>query len=315
MIQLAFRPLEPLRFGLRNLGGVDVFGVDEVAYIPPPTAVLGALGALLGLGADVDCAWRDGYDFSDLKSLVKKMADADLTLATRSNEPVLWGPLLSIRGEHLLPVGEYALPVSLAGEYVKKAVEYYEGKEDAAKEAANLLCRMAAASERIGVQLDVGKTVRYMYRAKYVAYVDDVEMLFRAKLVGKLDRAVVRLGGEGRLAAVEAREEGALPAGSQRGEYAIALQPVLIYSDKPVAKVDGVAGLDCVEEVYGVLEEDRFKVKVVDFGLGFSEVCRRRRPMLKALPQGTVLRLKSSCGDAAAIGILSEIGFGSLYKV
>jgi CRISPR-associated protein Cmr3 len=54
---------------------------------------------------------------------------------------------------------------------------------------------------------------------------------------------------------------------------------------------------------------------VVDFGLGFSEVCRRRRPTLKALPQGTVLRLKNTCGDAAAIGILSEIGFGSLYKV
>jgi hypothetical protein len=262
----------------------------------------------------VDCAWRDGYDFSDLKSLAKKMAGVDLTLATRSDEPVLWGPLLSIRGEHLLPVGEYALPVSLAGEYVKKAVEYHEGKEDAAKEAANLLRHMAVASERIGVQLDVGKTVRYMYRARYVAYVDDVEMLFWARLVRKLDRAVVRLGSEGRLAAVEAKEEGALPAGSQRGEYAIALQPVLIYSDKPVAKVDGVAGLDCVEEVYGTLEEDRFKVRVVDFGLGFSEVCSAE-PMLKALPQGTVLRLKSSCGDAAAIGILSEIGFGSLYKV
>jgi hypothetical protein len=37
MTQLALRPLEPLRFGLTNLGGVDVFGVDEVAYIPPPT--------------------------------------------------------------------------------------------------------------------------------------------------------------------------------------------------------------------------------------------------------------------------------------
>jgi CRISPR-associated protein Cmr3 len=313
MIQLAFRPLEPLRFGLRNLGSVDVFGVDEVAYTPPPTAVLGALGALLGV--DIDCTWRDAYDFSDLKSHAKKLASMELTLATRSKEPALWGPLLRIRGELYLPMGEYALPAPLAGECIKRAVRYYEGEEGAAGGAARLLRRVAAVSERIGVQLDVGKTVRYMYRAKYVGYVDDVEMLFWAKLVRKLDRAVVRLGGEGRLAAVEAKEASTLPTGSQRGEYAIALQPVLIYSDKPMAEVDAVTGLECVEEVYGVLEEDRFKVRVVDFGLGFSEACRRRRPMLKALPQGTVLRLRGSCGDAAAIGILSEIGFGSLYKV
>ena len=65
--------------------------------------------------------------------------------------------------------------------------------------------RVVAASERIGVQLGVGKTVRHMYRAKYISYVDDVEILFWARLARKLDRAVVRLGGEGRLAAVEAK--------------------------------------------------------------------------------------------------------------
>jgi CRISPR-associated protein Cmr3 len=88
-----------------------------------------------------------------------------------------------------------------------------------------------------------------------------------------------------------------------------------MYSDKLVARVEEVTGLECVDEVYGVFEGDIFKVRVVDFGLGFSEVCRRKGLMLKALPQGTVLRLKNTCRDVAAIGILSEIGFGSLYKV
>jgi len=321
MIQLAFRPLEPLRFGLRNLGGVDVFGVDEVAYIPSPTAVLGALGALLRVS--VGCTWRDVYDLSDLKSLARELTGVDLNLTTYSNRPALWGPLLRIRGELHLPVGEHALPASRAGEYVERAVRYYEGEEKAAEEAARLLRRVALVSERIGVQLDAGKTVRLMYRAKYVSYVDDVEMLFWAelkteleKVVKELKRAVVRLGGEGRLAAVEAAEsKGAPPSWSQTGEYAIALQPVLIYSDKPVAEVGEATGLECVEEVYGVLEEDGFRVRVVDFGLGFSEACRLRRPVLKALPHGTALRLKSSCKDAAAIGIFSEIGFGSLYRV
>ncbi len=131
----------------------------------------------------------------------------------------------------------------------------------------------------------------------------------------KLDRAVARLGGEGRLAAVETKEADAPPAESQRGEYAVSLQPDLMYSDKPAARLEEVTGLECVEEVYGVFEGDVFKVRVVDSGLGFSEVCRRRRPQLKALPRGTDLRLKSTCRDVAAIGIFSEIGFGSLYKV
>jgi hypothetical protein len=52
-----------------------------------------------------------------------------------------------------------------------------------------------------------------MYRANYIGYVDDAEMLFWAGLARKLDRAVVKLGGEGRLAAVEAMEAGAPPPG------------------------------------------------------------------------------------------------------
>ena len=55
-----------------------------------------------------------------------------------------------------------------------------------------------------------------MYRAKYIGYVDDVEILFWARLARKLDRAVVKLGGEGRFAAVEAKEA-STPPPSRRG--------------------------------------------------------------------------------------------------
>jgi hypothetical protein len=46
-------------------------------------------------------------------------------------------------------------------------------------------------------------------------------------------------------------------------------------------------------------------------------VGRFRRPMLKALPQGTVIRLRNSdeCRGALAVGLLSELGYGSLYRV
>jgi len=70
---------------------------------------------------------------------------------------------------------------------------------------------------------------------------------------------------------------------SRKGDYAIALQPILIYSDKSTADINEVAGLECVEEVYGVFDGEKFKVRVIDIGLGFSEACRFRRPMLKAI--------------------------------
>jgi len=101
----------------------------------------------------------------------------------------------------------------------------------------------------------------------------------------------------------------------RRGDYAIALQPILIYSSKSTAGIDEVAGLECVEEVYGVFDGEKFKVRVIDVGLGFSEVCKFRRPILKALPQGTVVKLREDCGDVVAIGLLSALGYGSIYRV
>ena len=101
----------------------------------------------------------------------------------------------------------------------------------------------------------------------------------------------------------------------RRGDYAIALQPILIHSDKTTADINEVVGLECVEEVYGVFDGEKFKVRVIDVGLGFSEVCKFRRPILKALPQGTVVKLREDCGDVVAIGLLSALGYGSIYRV
>jgi CRISPR-associated protein Cmr3 len=104
---------------------------------------------------------------------------------------------------------------------------------------------------------------------------------------------------------------------SRKGNYAIALQPILIHSDKTTADINEVAGLECVEEVYGVFDGERFRVRVIDVGLGFSEVCKFRRPILKALPQGTVVKLKDNdeCRGVIAVGLLSTLGYGSIYRV
>ncbi len=101
------------------------------------------------------------------------------------------------------------------------------------------------------------------------------------------------------------------------GNYAVTLQPVLIQGDESVDDVSKVHGLECVDEVYGFFDNDRFRVRVVNVGgLGFSEVCGFRRPMIKALPpQGTVIKLKEDCANARAIGLLSQLGYGSIYRI
>ncbi|WP_231818653.1 hypothetical protein [Thermoproteus tenax] len=54
------------------------------------------------------------------------------------------------------------------------------------------------------------------------------------------------------------------------------------------------------------------KARAVQWGLGFSEVCRERRPMYPALPPGTVLRAR---GCPRNVGYLAELGFGSLAEL
>ncbi|QXJ31924.1 hypothetical protein [Saccharolobus shibatae] len=51
---------------------------------------------------------------------------------------------------------------------------------------------------------------------------------------------------------------------------------------------------------------------VIYYALGYGKV---RRPMLQALPPGTVIKVKNECKEANALGILSELGFGAIYKV
>ena len=70
-------------------------------------------------------------------------------------------------------------------------------------------------------------------------------------------------------------------------------------------------------EPLGLLDYDQrggwglsHKVPVVQWGLGFSEVCRERRPLYLAL--GVVVALKRpSIGE----GYLSELGYGSVLPL
>jgi len=89
----------------------------------------------------------------------------------------------------------------------------------------------------------------------------------------------------------------------------VLLSPLLFYADWPYAEVERSVGLQDVEEVYGVLEGGRAKVKSTYVGLGYSLSLRRRRAIYQALPQGTALRLRE---PAPSAGLHRERGYGSL---
>jgi CRISPR-associated protein Cmr3 len=308
---IKLRPLEPLHLGVRNLGGIEGFSIDEVVYTPLPSTVLGAIGSLLGIKIDCRCG-SEKYDLCDLRELIKQLTGTELSLDTRTSEPMLWGPLIEAGNGRYIPIGSRFLREEHAGEYVRAAIRYYRGED--VKDLGRLLISYADAWSKVGIELnEETKTANRMFKAKYVSYKHNLNLTYLLRAGRKLTNGVVRLGGEGRLAMLSVSDEKIDPP--RKGNYAIALQPILIHSSKPTAGIDEVTGLECVEEVYGVFDGEKFKVRVIDVGLGFSEACKFRRPMLKALPQGTVVKLREDCGDVIAIGLLSTLGYGSIYRV
>lgn len=299
-VEVVVKPLGPLHLGMRSLGPAEEFSVDRATELPLPSTVLGALGNSAQISISVDCdTLRRQYDFSDLRILAQQLFGLDFDPAAGwSEEPLLWGPLLRSGNDLYIPLGRYAarpgeLPRLLSG----KAV----------------LTPYAQASAKTGVRLGYAKTAEAMFKAAYVAYTwRGLEIVYYAKnLRIQAQRLMARVGGEGRLALISINVRQDLP--QHGGRYAVALQPVLIYGEEPVEDISRVRGLECVDEVVGVYDGEKFKPLVVDVGLGFSEVCKFRRPLLKALPRGTVLKLKNWC-KARAVGLLSQLGYGSIYR-
>jgi len=310
-VVIKLRPLEPLHLGVRNMGGIEGFSIDEVVHTPLPSTVLGVIGSILGIKIDCRCG-SEKYDLCDPRELISQLTGIELNLDTRTSEPVLWGPLIETGNGRYIPIGNRFLREEHAGEYVKAATRYYRGED--VKDLGRLLISYADAWSKVGIELNEGaKTVNRIFKARYVSYRHNLNLTYLLRAGKKLNNGVVRLGGEGRLAMLSVTDEKINT--SRKGNYAIALQPILIHSDKTTADIGEVVGLECVEEVYGVFDGEKFKVRVVDVGLGFSEACKFRRPMLKAMPQGTVVKLREDCGDVVAIGLLSTLGYGSIYRV
>jgi CRISPR/Cas system-associated protein Csx1 len=75
----------------------------------------------------------------------------------------------------------------------------------------------------------------------------------------------------------------------------------------------------CIEPLGTINTEGKIepKIKVIQWGLGFSEVHKERRPMYPALPPGTIVKITNNCltNNWPTTGYLHQLGYGALINL
>lgn len=274
MIELRIVPLGPARFGTRNVASPAVASRDDVWIAPPPSTVLGALGDLLGVRAE--CPQGVGNPTQAAEEALTALADQ---LGIRR----MWGPLVKIGDKVGIPAMDFAaFPDGSAKKFDKKT--------------------------RIGLALTEQKAARpgHLYRATYL-YPKHVAYIYYIDGLTVIKPTAVRLGGEGRSALVEAVEtDFKLP---ERVSGTAALMTPLLMPDgemPPCLRPKGALKLDA-KECKAKPDE---RVKVIQWGLGFSDVCRERRSMYPALPPGTLVEAHDC---PPTVGHMARLGYGALH--
>ncbi|WP_048054343.1 type III-B CRISPR module-associated protein Cmr3 [Saccharolobus solfataricus] len=306
---MRIKPLEEYRIGLRQSSGIVIENVDVISAFPSPTTILGIIGAM----KNAKPSQLSGID--DLREAYTSLTGNN-TLSgdcDSSDNPLIWGPLIKEKDNKIYTPLFFNKLILDPIEYVKTSLNenVKVQSESLVKEIGIQIRRMNQMNRgsRNTIHLFYQKFFGSNYELEYCINIDDLKKLVKEN--------VVALGGENRYARVRI-DNGNCNFGN--GNYAILLQPLLFESDSEYfVRLDNVKGLGCIDEIYGVLVEkgnkidfNNFKVKVVYYALGYGN---ERRPMLQALPPGTVIKVKETCNNAKALGLLSELGFGAIYRV
>ncbi|WP_158307126.1 type III-B CRISPR module-associated Cmr3 family protein [Pyrobaculum ferrireducens] len=316
---LVIKPLEPLHFGKTQIPGIDLAGRDAAFTAPPPSTILGLLASIKGINyynKPKPC----NRPLEDLKTTYRELTGEELTPTIEGvDRPLIWGPVVYIEKIPHIPIeGGYFVPRGEMEKYI----------DNAAGENSKIKIKKATVNIKPGIALDpTSKTPRYgyLYGATYVGYPLASEIRYVVNMAIPTDqnyKGVYRLGGEGRLAQIELREKpvdirGEKPEGeSKKSEDAIVLTPLLFQPEDGYARTAGhpkgpTPGLECVEEIRGIYTGDTFKIVAEPMGLGYSEVCNRRRPLYYALPPGTVVKIKCKY---KAVGLFSQLGYGAIIR-
>ncbi|RLE86461.1 MAG: hypothetical protein DRJ67_07170 [Thermoprotei archaeon] len=336
---LTIKPLGRIRLATTPISGPETFGSQRILGIPPPSTILGLLGAAAGVKLDPGDVKKD--PLLGISALLRALHERGFGM------PVIEGPLLRVKKNGTC----WAIPI-----FTKEGVnlvEYEKCRRTLIEEG------MVYSEARIGyatARLEPGIALRdtiegswhrvvalgYTFRRGYVQYVNareekglDVEFVYKLNLERRIriGKRLLRLGGEGRYAIVKI-EEGDLPGiasplNAEPGTYLVLnYWPLVPRSGHALyLEKNEVIGLepfkDPSQDIIGVpkiikrSEGGSPAKRVIRLGLGFSEVIKQRRPQILALPPGTLvrLRLKASQAFPSIYKKLLKAGYASLLNL
>ncbi|MCC6065147.1 MAG: hypothetical protein LM576_04125 [Thermofilum sp.] len=335
-VRVAVKPIEPLM--LRGPGEFDpsARGVAASARSvgwPSPSTFTGTLISELLSGKAVSSPAHSWGDFIDKYADLLHKAGVEWVRG-----PYLWDrtsayvPLtLDEKTFYIIDLNDLEYYLS---NYLRKS---YESFRRAVKERVREISRRqapVARAERTGVALRVRsdgvKVVKegFLYTETFTALHPDACYVFEVKFsrdVENLRGRAVKFGGEGRIAKLLVDENVLLTEELKKfsGGYAVLLSPFLMV-EPPSTCVNASGG---VQIRYKGVELEVVMGRIGVKGLGFAVRENRRKPLLAAIMEGTIVRVQS-CRSAHELGLygcisglsreeelLAKMGFGSFYPL
>ncbi len=333
---LSLRPLGPARLSQLPIYPSDLISsaVEPALGVPMPSTVLGLLGAAAGVWIDKDAAEKD--PLLGIGALVERLLEIGFRLVAGS---IIAGPILEVElaGETVYSFSVYSKGGTLFVrlDALDEVLDSGVIREEHVVARAKTMTLEGISLNDYGPGSSGERVARpgYHFRRAFTVLVnaEGRPIKFSYHFIvnvpeGLNIEGLVRLGGESRYATLHLHDDerllklsGSLASpcvdGLERGRY-ITLSPWPLLPASPNVLWLSEGGLQPLptgeSSVLGVASLAGFRVRIVRLGLGFSEVARRRRPQLLALPSGTVVELANPLTCDYLAGTLNRAGYYTL---
>lgn len=299
--------------------------------VPPPSTILGILGAALGIRLGKDLARRD--PLLGLSLVTQELESRGLRPIIGGS--LLLGPIVLVEGTPAIPVYSKGATRFIKTESVERVLAEEKLKEEDIVAVAKLISSVGVGLGDYGPADYHAKRVvpGQTFRRSYVYLVrpdtgDPVNyeylILVKTNREPPIMNSYVRMGGRTRIARVSVEEASnelqrliGLAATPCTGEAAsgkyLTITPWPFIPSEDTLYLEGP--LDPKpKKIIGVPGIHAPKPRVTTLGLGFSEVAGIRRPLLPTIPPGTIIELdESTACPPLALG-LEKAGYYQLLR-
>lgn len=351
---LVIEPLEPLSLSRKQISGPRYFQATPASFpIPQPTTVLGVLGSLLNISISNVSSGRlddikivlDGISKElECENTGPLMLGPSLFTQTPKSTKDVYVP---IRPELYVKMSELDNVIKISSEKkINIDLEICKKRELACIEAQNVTLIGVSLKRRPGESQE--KTVKpgFMYRYPVSFFIDTAtKKAVRTSYVYVLNcdkgidsTEIWRVGGENRVAIIKTLDDEAGLSklvfnpltGLCKGLYIATsyipliprTQSLIAITPESESEVSGLEFLDSIRGILGLPKRgDGLKTEVVieRLGLGYSEAMRRKRPMIFAMPPGTLVNVegekRTDKQPLDVLKILWRTGYSTFVRV